>query len=122
MLKMTVKIAAFVAICFASAGAAGAASVALSGDALRNAVSDKTVLLKNFRFRIADTLFLARDHDRPHEHFRRGLLRQQERVRPRQVVGGRPEALPGMVQLDGRRDLLLRAKRAGTEQGALGSQ
>lgn len=46
MLKMTVKIAAFVAICFASAGAAGAASAALSGSVLRNAVSNKTVVLK----------------------------------------------------------------------------
>ena len=46
MLKKTVKIAAFVAICFAGAGAAGAASVALSGDVLRNAVSDKTVVLR----------------------------------------------------------------------------
>ena len=46
MLKKTVKIAAFVAICLASAGAAGAASVALSGDVLRNAVSDKTVVLR----------------------------------------------------------------------------
>ena len=46
MLKMTLKIAAFVAIYAASAGAAGAASTALSGDVLRNAVSDKTVVLK----------------------------------------------------------------------------
>lgn len=46
MLKMTLKIAAFVAICVASAGAAGAASTTLSGDVLRNAVSDNTVVLK----------------------------------------------------------------------------
>ena len=43
---MALKIAAFVAICAASAGAAGAASTTLSGDVLRNAVSDNTVVLK----------------------------------------------------------------------------
>ena len=43
---MALKIAAFVAICAASAGAAGAASTTLSGDVLRNAVSDNIVVLK----------------------------------------------------------------------------
>lgn len=46
MLKMSLKIAAVAAMCSAGAGVAGAASSALSGDALRSAVSDKTVVLK----------------------------------------------------------------------------
>jgi hypothetical protein len=96
------------------AAAAVAGQSSLAGDELRKAISGKTVYLNISGFELP---IRQRSHVRQDEHGRRELLARRWLLRHRQMVGGRRPALPAMVELDGRQDLLLQAHVERNDRG-----